>query len=555
MSQHLPSIPLILIGSTPSKTNWEMGQVLRCIPYPGEVTRTVLSVNQDQSVDGFLLWGDQLELPQLDILLSLFNQPVDIWHAGLSLGTAGKPDVLDFVAPTWMLNCDPKPSNEASSWRVSVNACLVRKDVIHRLGFLDNGFNNLDTASLEWGHRCLAQGALVRYTPELLAENTYITPATELPFADQLRFIHLRYGKKWVSWVLLRSVLTGYATPKQALFAWRNLNVKGSLSTFPVYSIPVVNKSTNNSFSKNPDISVLIPTLDRYSYLSTLLCQLENQSIPAKEILIIDQTHISRRQPQIYEKFPNLPLDLHYLDKAGQCSSRNYGLNHATGEFILFLDDDDEIPPDLIQHHLENLSNFEIDVSCGVADEIGNSTRPKAFTLRRASDVFPTGNSMLRRSALGLSGLFDLAYEHGPRADGDLGMRLYLSGARMLLDPEIRVLHHHAPSGGLRAHKARRITYASSRRSLVQRNLPSVTELYLVRRYFSPRQVHEHLWLSVLGTFSLHGSRPRQVAKILVSALLLPHTLWQLWRRVKQAQDMLQDYPQIPTFPAQVDPL
>ena len=79
---------------------------------------------------------------------------------------------------------------------------------------------------------------------------------------------------------------------------------------------------------------------------------------------------------------------------------------------------------------------------------------PDAFTLRRASDVFPTNNTMLRKSALRLSGLFDLAYEHGPRADGDLGMRLYLSGARMLLDPEIRVLHHHAPSGGLRTHKA-----------------------------------------------------------------------------------------------------
>ncbi len=162
---------------------------------------------------------------------------------------------------------------------------------------------------------------------------------------------------------------------------------------------------------------------------------------------------------------------------------------------------------------------------------------------------------MVSRISLIKSGLFDLAYEHGPRADGDLGMRLYLGGARMLLDPEIRVLHHHAPRGGLRAHNARRITYASSRRSLLQRNLPSVTELYLVRRYFSPRQAHEQLWLSVLGTFSLHGSRPKQIIKILVSGLCLPHTLWQLWRRVSQAQHMLQRYPQIPAYRSETDPL
>ena len=66
-----------------------------------------------------------------------------------------------------------------------------------------------------------------------------------------------------------------------------------------------------------------------------------------------------------------------------------------------------------------------------------------------------------------------------------------MAGHLMVLNPEIRVLHRHAPSGGLRTHGARVITYASSRNRLTHRHLPSPTELYLGQRYFSPRHPGE----------------------------------------------------------------
>ncbi len=137
---------------------------------------------------------------------------------------------------------------------------------------------------------------------------------------------------------------------------------------------------------------------------------------------------------------------------------------------------------------------------------------------------------------MGRSGLFDLAYEHGARADGDLGMRVYLSGALMVLEPAASVLHHHAPGGGLRAHKARVVTYTSSRSRLAQRRLASSTEIYLSRRYFSQRQVREWLWLNVLGTFSLHGSLGKGVAKAAISFVLLPDTFLKLRRIQSESQ-------------------
>jgi len=122
---------------------------------------------------------------------------------------------------------------------------------------------------------------------------------------------------------------------------------------------------------------------------------------------------------------------------------------------------------------------------------------------------------------------------------------MYRAGAVMLLDPGLRVLHHHAPRGGLRRHRARVATYAASRRSLWVRQLPEVTELYLKLRFSTPRQVRESLWQSALGTFSVRGPWWKRAAKAAIGAALLPLTLRELRKRLAAARAMLEQYPRI----------
>src|SRR5262249_19889830 len=145
--------------------------------------------------------------------------------------------------------------------------------------------------------------------------------------------------------------------------------------------------------------------------------------------------------------------------------------------------------------------------------------------------------------------LFDLAYDRGQRADGDLGMRVYLSGALMVLNPAISVLHHHAPSGGLRKHKARIVTYAKSRSRIFSRALSSASEIYLAMRYFPATHLREMLWQSVLGTFSMRGGVCRRLFKAFVSLVFLPQTLWLLRCRKRQAVLLSCAFPQIATLP------
>jgi hypothetical protein len=116
----------------------------------------------------------------------------------------------------------------------------------------------------------------------------------------------------------------------------------------------------------------------------------------------------------------------------------------------------------------------------------------------------------------------------------------------MILNPAISVLHHHAPAGGLRKHKARAVTYAMSRTSLFRRAMVSASEIYLTGRYWPRRHIREMLWQSVLGTFSLRGNFVRRLAKCVVSGALLPLSLWELRSRISMAKEMTARFPQIP---------
>lgn len=540
------SVDLVWLGAAEDAPPWSCGSVSFAGLSPADVAEALdrLLVGQSSS-PWILFWGPSAgSAPDADMLDRLLGQPGDVFHAGLALGMGGLPRLIDFVAPTWMLNGDPHVGIEATSWRLSLAACLVRTDALRQLGGVRADFRTMAGAGLELGHRLVSRGAFVRHVPSLLGSGgPSPSRPVVLPVEDELRFVTLRFGRRWARWALTRAVLTGTVGAAEAVAAARRLAHLQMPPPLPAYRRPA---SENASLPQAGRVTVLIPTLDRYPYLRTLLDQLRRQTVRPLEIIVVDQTARDRRDTALARDFADLPLRLLQQDEPGQCSSRNAGLALARGEAVLFIDDDDEVPPDLIEGHLRNLRRFRAEVSSGVADEVGAGPLPESFTFTRASDVFPTNNTLARRSVLERAGLFDLAYDRGQRADGDLGMRVYLSGAMMVLNPAIRVLHHRAPAGGLRVHKARVITYASSRQRLLHRQLLSATEIYLARRYFPPSHLREVFWLNVLGTFSVRGGPLRKFLKALISLVCLPHSLWVLRERHRAARKMLERFPQIP---------
>ncbi|MGB5572595.1 MAG: glycosyltransferase family 2 protein, partial [Thermoanaerobaculia bacterium] len=389
-----PRIDLLWLGSTECP-EWGLGAAEACRAEPSAVAAAVDDVVEKGRSEAVLMWDSELELPDPEKISRAVERPGDLWHAGLALGMGGLPGLLDYVSPTWMLSADPSIEREATSWRVSMRACLIRSEVVRQLGGPEGDFDSIAGCSLELGHRYALSGALPRHLPWLIEDRQQIDSQV-LPIEDEVRFLGLQVGKFWSRWAMLRALLDGRIPPRDL----RRLAELNKLSLSGGRKPRNLTRTPGSGDVESGSVSVLIPTLNRYEYLETLLGQIAKQTVQPSQVIVVDQTAPARRRSDLRMEHPNLPLEVMYREEPGQCSSRNAGLQAATGKYILFLDDDDEIPEDLIERHLKALAEFSADVSSGVADEAGAGPLPPDFEVFRVSDVFPTNNTLARRSAL-----------------------------------------------------------------------------------------------------------------------------------------------------------
>ncbi len=91
------------------------------------------------------------------------------------------------------------------------------------------------------------------------------------------------------------------------------------------------------------DISVIIPTHNREQLLPRALDSVLNQTLPPKEVIVVDDGSTDGTRALMSEQYPHCI----YLQQpnGGVSSARNRGIESATSEWIAFLDSDDEWLP------------------------------------------------------------------------------------------------------------------------------------------------------------------------------------------------------------------
>lgn len=537
-------INLIFLSANPTAPQWDVGNVYNVQATPKEINKILTACQEDYSVDYWLIWDGQLGNPDINKIMEIISKPGDVWHAGLNLGMRGEPDILKFVCPGWTLIVDPDSDIESSSWRLSLRCCLFKAEVLRQMGGPSELFDTLEAASLELGYRYVNNGVFTRYIPGL-SGSTSLNKG-RIPIQDQFKFLSLYYPKQWRYWSLYRAFLKGRINGFHELKSILTIIRETKIYYCDNYHHPLPKETIK--CAPNASVSVLIPTLSRYSYLTVLIPQLEAQTIKPKEIIVVDQTPANQRQ-KIALTDPQISLMVIYMDQPGQSSARNLGLNSSSGDYILFLDDDTEIPQNLIELHLENLEWFGSNISCGIVDDLTAREVLRDFSFFKISPVFSTCNALIQTQVLDKTGLFDQALDRKSNEDGELFIRMYLQGELMILSPNTKIIHYHAPSGGLRTHAQRKITYASSRKSLFERRLLNHAEFYILKRYYDRESIHEAFLLSILGTFSVRGNFLKKVAKTIISLFLLPDTIIKLAYAERQAENMLAEgNPNIPPF-------
>jgi glycosyltransferase involved in cell wall biosynthesis len=106
-----------------------------------------------------------------------------------------------------------------------------------------------------------------------------------------------------------------------------------------------------------PSVSVIIPTYNRSDAVSRALSSVASQSRPPDEILVVDDGSTDGTPEHIPELFP----EAIYLrqENRGASAARNRGIREARGDYVAFLDSDDEWLPRKLEHQLEALEKDE----------------------------------------------------------------------------------------------------------------------------------------------------------------------------------------------------
>ena len=94
-------------------------------------------------------------------------------------------------------------------------------------------------------------------------------------------------------------------------------------------------------------ISVVVPTFNRKDMLSRALLSIFSQSLEPFEVIVVDNGSNDNTQEMLRDEFPQVRLLLE--PEKGVSRARNKGIYEATGEWIAFLDSDDEWQPDKLE--------------------------------------------------------------------------------------------------------------------------------------------------------------------------------------------------------------
>lgn len=118
---------------------------------------------------------------------------------------------------------------------------------------------------------------------------------------------------------------------------------------------------------KKSKISIIIPVYNVCNYIDSSIASVIAQTYKNIEIILIDDgsTDGSSQNCDKWKKRDNRINCIHQKN-AGVSEARNVGFNASSGEYILFIDGDDEISPDMCELLLNQLLKNEADVSyCG----------------------------------------------------------------------------------------------------------------------------------------------------------------------------------------------
>jgi glycosyltransferase involved in cell wall biosynthesis len=219
-------------------------------------------------------------------------------------------------------------------------------------------------------------------------------------------------------------------------------------------------------------ICLAIPTYNREEILvKTLEHALKLKPAP-NEILVVDQTpeHTKTTTRFLERVGKKKSIRLIKLQPPSLTAARNRAIAETKSDIIIFIDDDVELPKDFVEKHSRNYSDDKVQAVAGGVDQEKKPAFPppppggkwprlldykyfSVYAQKRTEGVanFMGCNHSVRVETLRRLGGYDTHYiGSAVREDTDMAVRIWKKGGVIIFDPEARLKHLAAPTGGCR---------------------------------------------------------------------------------------------------------
>ena len=114
-------------------------------------------------------------------------------------------------------------------------------------------------------------------------------------------------------------------------------------------------------------ITIIVPVYNSERYLEESLQTILSQTYPDFHVLLIDDGSTDH-SGDICDRFSDTDgrIDAYHISNQGPARARNFGLSHAQGVFVAFVDADDRLSPDFLERMLAVYREEDIDlIMCG----------------------------------------------------------------------------------------------------------------------------------------------------------------------------------------------
>tara|TARA_Y100000815_G_scaffold273217_1_gene303928 strand:+ start:26803 stop:28338 length:1536 start_codon:yes stop_codon:yes gene_type:complete len=446
--------------------------------------------------------------PDFSLLDTLAEGPGDLWHSGCQQGfkNAFKEIIYQTATFWWYLN-DFEDIDPAISWRINSEAFVVRKSVWEHLGGFDDKYEGGAIKGFDLAYHMLRNlGGIPLNVSKLFPKENNVVYITSI---DRYRFYLKHYKKHHSYYMMLRKGLFSFPAEYNAFKkAQKDPASKKVEDVIPSRKI--------KNIIGSPKVCAVIPTMRRQDFMLKLLNDLDKQTYPLHQVVLVDATPPDERKEDIYNSIDTVyKLTVLWQTSKGSCRARNEAIEVCNGDYIIFGDDDIRVPADFVENHIRTLQTYGADAANGLdirakspdddLDDLQEYLRDydKGFFKVGAAQSFSNANSCVKMKWVRKLVGNDINYDGGYGEDSDFGISLTRKGAIVIHNPHSVNLHLKPPAGGYRWWGEQAKVIGRKRKSqpwelnhpvqgLVPK--PSPTIMYQVMKFHDDTEVKEYKW-------------------------------------------------------------